>query len=257
MPSVGSVLGKYCCILEAIASALVPAGFRATPVQADISFALKNPQRRPMSIFSHRLFDRFGMRRLLAAFFLWALASLAWERWDRKAPVPPSGGLFFPLTVLLSVPSFAQADPRWGAEPLGSTQNTLRAEGCAVTSAAMALAGYGMDLDPSRLNAFLTANGGYTERGWIYWEVAALYEPGRVRHAYEDLPSHRLMDWNLMKGNPVIVRVRPPGRGTHFVLVVGKRGFDYIAQDPGAGGRQMPLRELCSQVEALRFYEKL
>ena len=55
----------------------------------------------------------------------------------------------------------------------------------------------------------------------------------------------------------MIVRVRPPGRGTHFVLVVGTSGFDYIAQDPGSGGRQLPLRELNSPVEALRFYERL
>jgi hypothetical protein len=210
-----------------------------------------------MSIFSHSFVSRYGFRRVLAAFVLWALASIAWERWDRKGSLEPSGGLFFPRPVLLRVPSFAQADPRWGGELLASTQNTLGAEGCAVTSAAMVLAGYGMDLDPKRLNAFLIENGGYTERGWIYWEVAALYEPGKVRHAYEDLPSYRLMDWNLLRGNPVIVRVRPPGKGTHFVLVVGKSGFDYIAQDPGAGGRQVPLRELSSPVEALRFYEKL
>ena len=210
-----------------------------------------------MSIFAYRLLNRPGKARVLAAILLWVLVSIGWNRWGRKGHVQPSGGLFFPMPVLLSVPSFAQADPRWGAEPLGPTQNTLGAEGCAVTSAAMVLAGYGMDLDPKRLNAFLSGNGGYTERGWIYWEVAALYEPGKVRHAYEDLPSYRLMDWNLLKGNPVIVRVRPPGRGTHFVLVVGKRGFDYIAQDPGAGGRQVALSAFCSPVEALRFYEKL
>jgi hypothetical protein len=185
------------------------------------------------------------------------LLLFGWRKWDHKAHLEPSGGLFFPKAVILSVPSFAQADPRWGSDRLASTQSNLAAEGCAVTSAAMVLAGYGMNLDPGRLNAFLIEHGGYTERGWIYWEAAAEYEPGKVRHAYEDLPSHRLIDWNLLRGNPVIVRVRPPGRGTHFVLVVGKDGFDYIAQDPGAGGRQVPLREFSSAVEALRFYEKL
>jgi hypothetical protein len=209
-----------------------------------------------VSIFFHSIVQRFSFRAQVA-FLLFVVASVGWVRWDRKGPVSPSGGLFFPRTVLLSVPAFAQADPRWAADRLASTQNTLGAEGCAVTSAARVLAGYGMDLDPKRLNAFLIENGGYTERGWIYWEVAALYEAGKVRHAYEDLPSYRLMDWNLMKGNPVIVRVRPPGRGTHFVLVVGKSGFDYIAQDPGSGGRQLPLREFNSPVEALRFYERL
>jgi hypothetical protein len=210
-----------------------------------------------VSFFPYNLIHRIGFRRLLTAVFFCTLVSAAWEGWDRKGPVQPLGGLFFPRPVLLVVPSFAQADTRWGGDLLASTQNTLGAEGCAVTCAAMVLAGYGMDIDPGRLNAFLIENRGYTERGWIYWEAAALYEPGKVRHAYEDLPSYRLIDWNLLKGNPVIVRVRPPGRGTHFVLVVGKSGFDYIAQDPGAGGRQVPLRELGSPVEALRFYKKL
>jgi hypothetical protein len=222
---------------------------------ADAKTALSEPS--IVSFYPNKLIRRLGFWWLLIAVLFCTLVSAAWERWDRKGPVQPSGGLFFPRPVLLGVPSFAQADPRWGGDRLASTPNTLGAEGCAVTSAAMVLAGYGMDIDPGRLNAFLVENGGYTERGWIYWEAAALYEPGKVRHAYEDLPSYRLIDWNLLKGNPVIVRVRPPGRGTHFVLVVGKSGFDYIAQDPGAGGRQVPLRELCSPVEALRFYEKL
>jgi hypothetical protein len=185
------------------------------------------------------------------------LGVAGWRKWDRKAHLDPSGGLFFPRTVLLQVPSFAQADPRWGRDQLATTPKTLGEEGCALSCAAMVLAGYGMDLDPGRLNTFLIQNGGYTERGWIYWEVAALYENAKVRHAYEDLPSYRLIDWNLLKGNPVIVRVRPPGRGTHFVLIVGKSGFDYIAQDPGSGGRQRPLGELLSPIEALRFYERL
>jgi hypothetical protein len=200
---------------------------------------------------------RFLPGRTVLLLLVCGLFAFAWHRWDRRGHIEPSGGLFFPWKVVLKVPSFAQADPRWGRDRLASTPNTLAAEGCAVTSAAMVLASYGIKLDPGRLNAFLTQTGGYTERGWIHWEAAAAYEPGKVRHAYEDLPSYRLIDWNLLKGNPVVVRVRPPGRGTHFVLVVGKAGFDYIAQDPGSGGRQLPLREFASPVEALRFYERL
>jgi hypothetical protein len=39
--------------------------------------------------------------------------------------------------------------------------------------------------------------------------------------------------------------------------VVGKEGWDYIAQDPGVGGRIVRLSEFNSDVEALRFYERL
>jgi hypothetical protein len=147
--------------------------------------------------------------RWLAMFLTLGAASwFAWCRWDRTAKLPPAGGLYFPGKLQLKVPVFAQADARWRGDLLGPTSNTLGAEGCAVTSAAMVLAFHGMNVDPQRLNHFLTQSNGYTERGWLHWEAAAEYEQGKVRHAYEDLPSYRLIDWNLLKGNPLIVRIR-------------------------------------------------
>jgi len=132
-------------------------------------------------------------------------------------------------------------------------------EGCAVSSAAMVLAFYGQDIDPGRLNAFLSNSGGYTPQGWLYWERAADYQPGLARHAYENLPSYFLIDSNLARGNPVIVRIHLPNGITHFVVIVGKAGFDYLIQDPASGGVHgvYPLRKLAPEIEALRFYEKL
>lgn len=180
-----------------------------------------------------------------------------WRHWGELRPLPPQGGLYFPWKIEVNVPPFAQADARWRLDRMGESPGTLGAEGCAVTSVAMALAYYGMSVDPQRLNGFLSQYNGYTERGWLYWEAAAEFEPGKVRHVYEDLPSYRLMDWNLLKGNPLIVRIRPFGRGTHFVLLVGKQGWEYVAQDPGSGGRKVPLSTFESPVEALRFYQRL
>ena len=80
-----------------------------------------------------------------------------------------------------------------------------------------------------------------------------------MRHAYEDLPSYFLIDSNLARGNPVIIRVRLVNGITHFVVIVGKAGFDYLIQDPASGGANgvYPLRELAREIEALRFYEKV
>lgn len=206
-------------------------------------------------------------RRALRKFLLWGLpllflaggAGWLWRDWNALRILEPSGGCYFPRRLELPVPSFRQNDERWGKDPLGETEGTLGAEGCAVSSAAMVLSYYGVDTDPQRLNIFLTGASGYTPEGWIYWEAAAEFEPGKVRHAYEDLPSYRLIDSNLCRGNPVIVRLRMPGGTTHFVVVAGKSGFDYLTCDPGAGaGRGLyPLRDLGSRIEALRFYEKL
>jgi hypothetical protein len=53
--------------------------------------------------------------------------------------------------------------------------------------------------------------------------------------------------------------VRLPGGVTHFVVIAGKEGFDYLIADPGAGSAKglYPLRELGSDIEALRFYEPI
>ncbi len=123
--------------------------------------------------------QRVARRLLLAAA---ALAVAFSFYWGWKRPLPPSGGFWFETRLVLAVPSFRQNDPRWGHDPIGATADTLGGQGCAVASAAMVLAFYGVDTDPQRLNGFLNANGGYTPQGWLYWEKAAL---GRARRGGE------------------------------------------------------------------------
>jgi len=55
------------------------------------------------------------------------------------------------------------------------------------------------------------------------------------------------------------VRVRLANGITHFVVIAGKDGFDYLIRDPGAGSAKglYPLRELGSDIEALRFYQPI
>jgi len=181
--------------------------------------------------------------------------------WNWKRPIAPRGGRYFFHRLELPVPSFRQGDERWADDPLGGVEEngTVGGEGCAVASAAMVFKSYGIDTDPQQLNWFLSAVGGYTDRGWLYWDRAAWWAPNRVRHVYEDLPSYWLIDSNLAHGNPVIVRVRLRSGITHFVVIAGKNGFDYLVRDPGARAAKgyYPLRELNSKIEALRFYQPL
>jgi hypothetical protein len=193
--------------------------------------------------------------------FLLLIAAGIYAEWNWKRPLRPSGGRYFFHRVELPVPSFRQGDDKWREDAIGGVEEngTLGSVGCAVAAAAMVFKSYGIDTDPQQLNWFLTAVGGYTEQGWLYWERAAWWAPDRVRHVYEDLPSYSLIDSNLARGNPVIVRVRLSNGITHFVVIAGKEGFDYLIRDPGAGARKgyYPLRELGSNIEALRFYQRL
>jgi hypothetical protein len=183
-----------------------------------------------------------------------------WEaEWSRLGPLEPRGGQYFPGRLELKVPLFRQADDRWRNDPLGKTKASLAAEGCAVASAAMVLASYGADTDPGRLNDELTENDGYVGEGWLVWEKAAEVTGNIARKAYEDDPSYRLIDEQLLKRNPVIVRLRTKGGTTHFVVIAGKEGFDYLTLDPGGGAGKglYPLREFGSKIEKLRYYEKV
>ena len=200
-------------------------------------------------------------RIFLFIVLLACVAGALWMReWTVKRPLPMSGGLYFPVAVEIPGPHFLQGDTLWGGDSLAETADSLADVGCAVASAAMVLVSRGVDTDPGRLNAFLqNTPGGYTPEGWIYWEKAAEIDPERVGTLlphYEDTPSHFLIDWNLLHGNPVIARVRYPSGITHFVVICGKHGFDYIVRDPGEGGRTglTLLSDFPAPVEALRFY---
>lgn len=195
---------------------------------------------------------------LVALTFAAAWAAMEW-RWRQPGPIDSSGGRYFFRRVEIAGPAFRQSDPRWAHDMMGPGPDTLAQAGCAVTSAAMVLAACGIDTDPKRLNAFLATSGGFTERCWLKWEVAADLDPSRVRFAYEDLPSYHLIDSNLARGNPVIVRLRQPDQTTHFVVICGKDGFDYLVRDPGDPEPVLarPLRETHRTIEALRFYEPL
>jgi Peptidase_C39 like family len=192
--------------------------------------------------------------------FVLLIAGLAvYIDWTWKRQLSPRGGRYFFHRLELAVPVLKQSDEKWRDDPLGGVpeNGTLGGQGCAVAAAAMVFKFYGIDTDPQQLNWFLASTGGYTERGWIYWDRAAWFAPDRVRHIYEDLPSYQLIDSNLARGNPVIVRVHLSSGVTHFVVIAGKDGFDYLVRDPGAGAARgfYPLRELGSNIEALRFYE--
>jgi len=210
---------------------------------------------------THRLGHDAARRRFLvwtagilvaAAIYFGASAFFAW-----KHVISSSGGRYFIHRVVIPVPVFTQNDPRWTFELLGPTFDTMGQAGCAVTSAAMVLSAYGVDTDPDRLNQYLTTHGGYTENGWVYWEKAAEVAPGgQIEKAYEDLPSYALIDQNLLAGNPLIVRLTLRNGTMHFVVLVGKEGWNYLVQDPARSPTWgvYPLKDLTNRIEALRFY---
>ena len=63
----------------------------------------------------------------------------------------------------MDVQAFSQRDPRWAAEPLGTSQLTLGQAGCLVTAAASLLASWRHVWNPQTLNTFLRQSHGYVD----------------------------------------------------------------------------------------------
>ncbi len=173
--------------------------------------------------------------------------------------IPSSGGRYFNGRVEIPLRAFAQDDPRWSDVRLGSSTDTLGEEGCAVTSAAMVVAFYGIKTNPQQLNAFLTRTGGFTDDGLIHWSRVPSIAPDHLELAYNGGPSYKLIDSNLLAGNPVIAVIKLPDGAYHFVVIVGKEGQDYLIRDPAASPFRPAyhLSDLTDRIVGLCFFRTI
>jgi len=178
----------------------------------------------------------------------------------RERPCPSAaatrGGAHFRTPIALPVPVYRQSDPEWALERMGCAGTNLSRSGCVVTCVAMVFAYYGIETTPGTLNAFLSARGGYTDRGWLIWHQAAAFTGGHVHVAYVGPPDQGLVDANLRRHNPVIVKVLVAGGGAHWVVIVGKHGREYLINDPSRPERaRRLLSEYGTHMYALRVFE--
>ena len=178
--------------------------------------------------------------------FMWAVFAHA-----RADVVETSGGRYFQQRLELPVADFAQDDPRWADELLGPTNETLGDEGCTLTSIVMVLNYYHVRCDPSVLNRFLTVHGGYDDEGFLDFARVVDFAPDRIRLSYRGDPSYDALDRNLLARRPVIVQLTLSNGGRHFVVVMGKEGFDYLVRDPAAypSSSLVPLKSLAPRID--------
>jgi LysM repeat protein len=157
-----------------------------------------------------------------------------------------------------SYPLYAQGDPRWGQDPMGTDggkKDHIAAIGCAMTTVTMALDGItGQKMTPKEMNEFLRKNGGYDRGGSVNWEVMgkAARPPVGVKRQPEGSYGPKQIDAELAAGRPVAIHVDyhgkngakgPDGKGDHWILITGKTADGhYTANDP-AGGKQITMHE--------------
>jgi Bacterial SH3 domain/Peptidase_C39 like family len=134
----------------------------------------------------------------------------------------------------------SQQDPKWKSDILGfgDTGDTIGYVGCALTSVAMFLSGHGYAETPKTLNQKLKNVQGFASAA-IRWGAVSQIYPNVTLKAFipcstSDAPLGQI-DAAIAAGQPAIVQVdysNDPGIQTHWVLLYGKKGDDYLMLDP-------------------------
>ena len=141
----------------------------------------------------------------------------------------------------MTIKQFSQTDPQWKSNLLGFDKtSTIGGYGCLLTSMTMCATNYGAaNLTPASLNDKMKAIGGFQAGtafivGWMIGNVV----PGMALdyRACSGSPAPLAeIDANLAQGRPVIIEVDwspQAGVQTHYMLVYGKEGNDYLVYDP-------------------------
>lgn len=137
--------------------------------------------------------------------------------------------LIFTLLVVgilsRNYPMYKQCDPAWGSQQLGTSSQTICQAGCLMSSAAMGLSGVGRAYNPSTLNTWLKANGGYVSGNLFVWGSI-----NKIGLTFEGKVSNSQIKSHLDAGKVVICNVH---NGGHWVLAHGYSGDNILVNDPG------------------------
>lgn len=134
----------------------------------------------------------------------------------------------------------SQQDPQWKKDILGfgDPGDTIGYVGCALTSVAMLLSGHGYPETPRTLNQKLKNVDGFVSAG-IRWGAVSQIYPNVSLKAFipcstSEAPLAQI-NAAIAAGQPAIVQVdSSPADGiqTHWVVIYGKQGDDYLMLDP-------------------------
>jgi len=188
-----------------------------------------------------------GLLAILAVFFLRS------RGWNSNA-IACRGGEAFQQFPFIETPVYFQRDKAWEADRIGGTGETLGRVGCTVCCLAMGLAPFGIRKTPGELNEWLKKHEGYSPRGWLRWETVSKLTAGKVYVDFRAPLKHETIDAALKARRPVLAKVFINRVITHWVLVVGKEGTEYVVKDPLGDGRKPDLlSRYSSGVHAIRI----
>ncbi len=140
---------------------------------------------------------------------------------------------------MIQVQPLSQQDPRWKNNLLGNDKtSTIGTFGCLLTCLTMVSDAYGANETPASLNDKMKSAGGYQGALIIPAVLPAVLPQVHFNRfqSCENTPAPLTdIDATLSNGGQVIVEVDySPAAGlqSHWVILLGKSGNDYVIQDP-------------------------
>ena len=140
--------------------------------------------------------------------------------------------------MAFSIVRYSQQDPHWKDEALGGGPETIGRIGSGLTCMAMYASGWGLMETPATLNQKLQTAGGFVKQGIVWAAISKLYpqikSTGLTVCRDSPAPLGDISS-SIAAGQPVIVEVDfSPAEGlqTHWILLHGNLGNDYLMLDP-------------------------
>jgi hypothetical protein len=203
---------------------------------------------------------RYTLLAIALSLVLFCAVALFWflQKPQQIQSIPATGGVSQESYQLSESPFFLQTDARWSKDEIGGSRETLRSVGCTICSVSMALAYHGIEMMPNQLNEKLKEKEGYTEQGWLKWNKIAELTDKKIRIEIPAKLTHEVIDKALKAGQPVIAKVFLNRTITHWVLIVGKSGQEYLIKDPLGDGKSLEtLSKFGSDIYAIRIVSKI
>jgi len=161
--------------------------------------------------------------------------------------------------------SWKQYGSSWSTMNLGSSSDTVKSSGCAVTAAAILMVHSGSvtneDFNPGVMVEYLNQNGGLDAYGCLNWWALSSYAPDfkyatdadNVLHGTTQAEKAQEIKNFLDNGYYVMVRISN-GKNTHFVAVDSVKGSRVIMMDPGSTSTSLFEKYDVSTVTQVRLF---
>lgn len=176
------------------------------------------------------MFNRQQIATALICVFMAACAS------STPAPQPDTISTKTPTsqtaTGLVDKVYFSQKDPRWAADRLGKTSDTMESDGCLVSATAMVLGNLGFETDPGDLNRRLTSVDGYTNQGWLIWSAIDKVTSNAATARYYDEVSNEIIDGCIADGYYPLARFILPNGRSHWSVIIRRSEYGFHMRDP-------------------------